>query len=75
MNRKASGGKRRERARGGGVVEGVGAPEAEALAREVYPTLRQEDLVSLPNHQMYVKLLVDGAPTEPFSAETLPPQS
>lgn len=51
----------------------VGASEAEVLAREVYPTLRTEDLVSLPNHHMYVKLLVYGAPSEPFNAETLPP--
>lgn len=51
----------------------VGAPEAEVLAREFYPTLREADLMSLPNHCMYVKLLVDGQPSEPFSAETLPP--
>ena len=41
----------------------VGAPEAEVLAREFYPTLREADLMSLPNHCMYVKLLVDGQPT------------
>jgi hypothetical protein len=51
----------------------VGGPEAEVLAREFYPTLREADLMSLPNHCMYVKLLVDGQPGEPFSAETLPP--
>jgi hypothetical protein len=52
---------------------GAGAPEAEELAREVSPTLKADDLVRLPNHHMYVKLLVDGVPTEPFSAATLPP--
>lgn len=50
----------------------VGAEEADLLAREFYPTLRETDLLSLPNHHIYVKLLVDGRPTEPFSAETLP---
>lgn len=51
----------------------VGAPEAALLAREFHPTLNLADLVGLPNHAMYVKLLVDGKPTQPFSAETLPP--
>jgi hypothetical protein len=51
----------------------VGATEAEVLAQEFYPTLREADLLNLPNYHMYVKLLVDGMPTEPFSAETLPP--
>ena len=51
----------------------VGGPEAEVLAREFHPTLREADLLSLPNYHMYVKLLVNGMPTEPFSAETLPP--
>lgn len=51
----------------------VGAAEADLLVREFYPTLRQTDLLSLPNHHMYLKLLVDGNPTDAFSAETLPP--
>jgi len=51
----------------------VGAADAELLAREFYPTLREADLLSLPNYHMYVKLLVDGMPADPFSAETLPP--
>lgn len=51
----------------------VGGPDAELLAREFHPTLQHADLISLPNHRMYVELLVDGMPTEPFSAETLPP--
>lgn len=53
----------------------VGASEASVLAREFYPLLRDEDLLSLPNYQMYVRLLVDGKPVDPFSAETLPPAS
>lgn len=51
----------------------VGAADAEILAREFYPTLREADLLSLPNYHMCVKLLVGGMPTDPFSAETLPP--
>jgi hypothetical protein len=51
----------------------VGAPDAEVLAPQFYPTLRDVDLLSLPNHYLYVRLLVAGKPTEPFSAATLPP--
>jgi energy-coupling factor transporter ATP-binding protein EcfA2 len=51
----------------------VGGDDAEVLARHFYPTLCEADLLSLPNHYMYVRLLLNGQPTEPFSAETLPP--
>ena len=51
----------------------VGGADAEVVAQEFYPTFHQADLMSLPNYRMCVKLLVDGKPTDPFSAETLPP--
>ena len=51
----------------------VGGADAEVLSREFYPTFHQADLMNLPNYRMCVKLLVDGMPTEPFNAETLPP--
>ena len=51
----------------------VGGADAQILAQEFYPTFHEADLISLPNYRMCVKLLVDGMPTEPFSAETLPP--
>jgi energy-coupling factor transporter ATP-binding protein EcfA2 len=51
----------------------IGAPDAEVLAPQFAPLLRVSDLVTLPNRHMYVRLLVDGKPSEPFSAETLPP--
>lgn len=50
----------------------VGVEDAELLAKEFYPVFGEEDLVNLPNHHIYVKLLIDGAPSEPFSAFTLP---
>jgi hypothetical protein len=28
--------------------------------------------VNLPNHEIYIKLMIDGTPSEPFSATTLP---
>ena len=51
----------------------VGPADAELLAREFEPTFSALDLISLPNRHIYLKLMVDGAPTAPFSAETLPP--
>jgi hypothetical protein len=52
----------------------VGVEDAELLAREFYPVFAESDLVRLPNHHIYLKLLIDGAPSEPFSAFTLPPR-
>jgi len=51
----------------------VGAPDAEVLTPYLAPAVREGDLTSLPNHRMYVRLLVDGAPTDPFSAATMLP--
>jgi hypothetical protein len=52
----------------------VGVEDAEVLAKEFYPVFGESDLVGLPNHHIYLKLLIDGAPSEPFSAFTLPPR-
>jgi energy-coupling factor transporter ATP-binding protein EcfA2 len=49
----------------------VGAADAQYLAREFAPRISPEDLVSLPRYHIYVKLLIDGQPSQPFSAETL----
>ena len=51
----------------------VGAPDAEILAKEFYSVFRADDLVRLPNYSMYLKLMIDGVVSKPFSAETLPP--
>jgi hypothetical protein len=51
----------------------VGAADAELLAQEFYPEVALVDLVSLPNHQIYLRLMVNGVPSAPFSGETLPP--
>jgi Type IV secretion-system coupling protein DNA-binding domain len=52
----------------------VGVEDAEQLAKEFYPVFDESDLVNLPNHHIYIKLLIDGAPSVPFSAFTLPPR-
>ncbi len=51
----------------------VGAEDAKYLAREFYPVFSESDLVNLPNYNIYLKLMIDGVTSEPFSAVTLPP--
>ncbi|MBS3903077.1 MAG: type IV secretion system DNA-binding domain-containing protein [Anaplasmataceae bacterium] len=51
----------------------VGAPDAEFLEKEFSPEFMQQDLVGLPNHHIYLKLMVNGVTSRPFSANTLPP--
>ena len=53
----------------------VGAADAEELAREFLPTFNEEDLVNLPKYEMYLKLMIDGVASTPFSARGLPPLS
>jgi hypothetical protein len=49
----------------------VGAADAEVLASELAPEFSADDLMRLPNHEAYVRLLVNGLVATPFSAETL----
>ena len=51
----------------------VGADDAAFMENEFMPTYTPEDLVNLSKYQVYLKLMVDGAATVPFSANTLPP--
>ena len=51
----------------------VGSTDAEILAKEFIPTFVEEDLVNLPKFQTYLKLMIDGVASRPFSATTLPP--
>ncbi|HZR84223.1 MAG TPA: TraM recognition domain-containing protein [Candidatus Binatia bacterium] len=51
----------------------IGLADAEIIAREFYPEFSEGDLVYLPNHEIYLKLMALGIQTHPFSAETVPP--
>jgi len=51
----------------------VGAADGEFLAKEFEPEFTPTDMVNLPNFNVYLKLLVDGYRSRPFSAQTLPP--
>jgi type IV secretory pathway TraG/TraD family ATPase VirD4 len=48
----------------------VGAEDAPYLAREFQPTFDVEDLLNLPNHHTYLKLMIDGRPSRAFSARS-----
>ncbi len=50
----------------------VGAADGDKLAREFYPVFSQDDFVNLPRYAMCIKLCIDGAMSEPFSAMSLP---
>ncbi|MEK7203701.1 MAG: type IV secretion system DNA-binding domain-containing protein [Patescibacteria group bacterium] len=51
----------------------VGATDAEFLEVQFAPEIISQDFVNLPNYNIYLKLLVDGISSRPFSALTLPP--
>ena len=51
----------------------VGAEDAPYLVREFHERFDQADFLQLPNHRIYLKLMIDGTPSAPFSAATLRP--
>ena len=51
----------------------VGTEDARHLGREFYPVFNENDLVNLPNYHIYLKLMINGATSQPFSAITLAP--
>lgn len=52
----------------------VGAKDADILAKQFGADIpRPRDLVGLANYEMFIKLMIDGAQSKPFSAVTLPP--
>jgi len=57
------------------VVFRVGAADAEFLEKEFEPEFTIQDMVNLPNRMIFLKLMVDGGASRPFSASTLPPFS
>jgi CxxC-x17-CxxC domain-containing protein len=51
----------------------VGALDTEILEKEFEPTFYANDLVNLDKYNIYLKLMIDGVSTRPFSAATLLP--
>ena len=57
------------------IVFRVGSDDAEFLESEFDPEFTPQDLVNLPNYKIYLKLMIDGVTSRPFSAKTLPPMA
>lgn len=51
----------------------VGAADAEIIATQLGGDLTPQDLLRLPRYHAYARLLIEGAPSLPFSMRTLPP--
>lgn len=51
----------------------VGAPDAEYLEKEFAPVFMADHLVNLGFTQNYLKLMIDGIGSKPFSSSSLPP--
>lgn len=51
----------------------IGAADAEVLEKEFTPQFNEQDLVNLTKYDIYLKLMVEGVATNPFSATTLLP--
>lgn len=49
----------------------LGLQDAEIFAKEFYPEITATDLMNLPNYHIYLKLMIDGQVSKPFSARTL----
>jgi len=49
----------------------VGAADAEFLEQEFTPEFLQTDLIRLDNRHVYLKLMIDGITSRPFSATTI----
>ncbi len=52
----------------------LGAHDANVIAQEFEPTFDRIDLLNLPNHNIYLKMQIDNAPSQAFSAGTVGPE-
>jgi type IV secretory pathway TraG/TraD family ATPase VirD4 len=52
----------------------LGVEDAALIGKEFEPLFKPIDLMNLPNHDIYLKLMIDGMPSRPFSATTLHPK-
>ncbi|OHD82545.1 MAG: hypothetical protein A3J97_04735 [Spirochaetes bacterium RIFOXYC1_FULL_54_7] len=48
----------------------IGTEDAMHMSKEMYPEFDIEDFINLPNYKIYLKLMIDGKPSRPFSAVT-----
>lgn len=50
----------------------LGAADAQFVAKEFYPVFTTTDIINLPKFSMYLKLMINGQTSKPFSAISLP---
>jgi hypothetical protein len=55
------------------IIFRVGSFDAELFEKEFAPTFTQQDIVNLGFAQIYLRLMIDGIGSKPFSARTLGP--
>lgn len=53
----------------------IGAFDAEYMEKEFAPYFTETDLVNLDKYNAYIKLMIRGVTSSPFSMETIPPVS
>jgi hypothetical protein len=53
----------------------VGASDADFLTAQLGPGVEPADLMALPKYAAYVRLLIDGLPSRPFSMRTVAPST
>jgi hypothetical protein len=51
----------------------VGSDDAEPLSEQFEEMVLPKDILSLPKYHAYVRLMIKGIPSKPFSVSTLPP--
>ncbi|MBI3336844.1 type IV secretory system conjugative DNA transfer family protein [Candidatus Peregrinibacteria bacterium] len=51
----------------------VGSDDAEALSLQFEEAVTTNDILSLPKYHAYVRLMIEGVPSKPFSVLMLPP--
>lgn len=51
----------------------IGSDDAEELSMQFEEMVDQNDILSLPKYHAYMRLMVDGMASKPFSVSTLPP--
>jgi hypothetical protein len=57
------------------IVFRIGANDAEIFAQEFAPDFKIVDFTNLPNYHIYLKMMIDGKISQPFSAVTIEPDS
>jgi hypothetical protein len=55
------------------IIFRIGAADSEVFAQEFAPEFKLTDFTNLPNYHIYLKMMIDGKISSPFSAVTLPP--